>query len=79
MSNLLARDANTITTGEETVESKAVGPTVCLPLRIGGVAVEAFVDTGSQSTIISRSMLHEIGQHMVSQGLMLPLLEKPTV
>lgn len=53
---------NTVTTGEGTTQSEAVGPAVSLPVKIGGVAVEAFVDTGSQSTIMSRSMLHLIVQ-----------------
>jgi hypothetical protein len=53
---------NAVTVGEESGESTAVGPTVCLAIKISGVDVEAQVDTGSQSTIISRSMLHEIGR-----------------
>jgi len=47
-------------------------------LLFGG-NVEALLDTGSQSTIISRSMLHEIGQHARSKGQPLPTLERPTV
>ena len=70
---------NTVTTGEKATESKAVGPTLCLPVKIGGVAVEAFVDTGSQNTIISRSMLHSIVQHAKSCCSPLPVLEPPTV
>ncbi len=31
--------ANTVITKEKTAESAAVGPTVCLPVRIGGVKV----------------------------------------
>ena len=72
-------DANTVTTGVETATSQAVGPTVCMPVNVGGVTVEAFVDTGSQSTIISRAMLHEIARHLKSQGQPLPVLEEPTV
>ena len=49
-----------------------------MPITIEGVTVEALVDTGSQSTIISRSLLHEIGQHMKSKGP-LPIIERPTV
>ena len=48
--------------------SKSEGPTVCLSITIEGVTVEALVDTGSQSIIISRSLLHEISQHMKSKG-----------
>jgi len=52
---------------------------VCLPVKIGGVSVEALVDTGSQSTIISRALLHEIGSYCRNQGTPLLTLEKPTV
>lgn len=63
---------------KERNDLKAVGPTVHLSVKIGGVPVEAMVDTGSQSTIISRSLLHEIGRHLKSKGESLPVLEKPT-
>ena len=63
----------------DNVRSKAVGPTVCLPITIEGVTVEALVDTGSQSTIISRAMLKEIGRHQKCQGKPLPVLERPVV
>jgi predicted aspartyl protease len=56
---LLAQDesqCNTISTKEEA--SKAVGPTLMIQLHIEGVPVEAMVDTGSQSTVISRAVLH---------------------
>ena len=76
---LMMGDANTVTTGVETATSQAVGPTLCMPVNVGGVTVEAFVDTGSQSTIISRAMLHEIARHWKSQGQPLPVLEEPTV
>ena len=64
---------------EENTRSKAVGPTVCVSITIEGITVEALVDTGSQSTIISRSLLHEIGQNMKSKGQPLPIIERPTV
>ena len=38
----------------------AVGPTLMLELSMEGLQVAAVVDTVSNSTIISRSMLHEI-------------------
>ena len=38
----------------------AVGPTLLLEVSVGGVPVSAVVDTGAQSTIISRSLLHRI-------------------
>ena len=57
---------------------KAVGPTVYMSVQVSGVPVEAMVDTGTQSTIISRSLLHEIGCHMKRTGQPLPCLERPT-
>ena len=69
-------NADTIRVKEE--GPKAVGPTLFLKVQIGGVPVEAMVDTGSQSTIISRSLLHKIGRCRKSKGEPLPALEKPT-
>ena len=51
----------------------AVGPTVTVEINIEGVAVEALVDSGAQSTIISRSVLHQIGIQRRRNGLPLPL------
>ncbi len=45
----------------------AVGPTLYLEVLIDGVHVYAMVDTGSQSTIISRALLHAIGCHRHSR------------
>ena len=67
---------DTITTDDSL--SSAVGPTLVLPVQIEGVQVSALVDTGSQSTIISRQVLHEIGKRLHSQGKPLPKLEKPS-
>ena len=69
-------NADTIGVKEE--GPKAAGPTLFLKVQIGGVPVEAMVDTGSQSTIISRSLLHKIGRCRKSKGEPLPALEKPT-
>ena len=57
----------------------AVGSTVSLEVRIEDVPVEAMVDTGAQSTIISRATLHAIGAHLKERGQPLPKLELPTV
>ena len=40
--------------------SGAVGPLLSLKVKIEGVEVDIMIDTGSQSTVISRSMLHKI-------------------
>ena len=57
----------------------AVGSTVSLEVRIEDVPVEAMVDTGAQSTIISRATLNAIGAHLKERGQPLPKLELPTV
>ena len=59
--------------------TEAVGPTLYVDLTIEGVSVQAMVDTGSQSTIISRDVLHKVGRHLASQGKPLPQLQVPTV
>ena len=56
-------------------EVAAVGPTLVLDITIGGEPVEAMVDSGSQSTIISHETLHKIGRRLSRQGTPLPLLE----
>jgi hypothetical protein len=48
-------------------------------LTIEGVPVQAMVDTGSQSTIISHDVLHKVGRYLASQGKPLPELKVPTV
>ena len=57
----------------------AVGPTLMLELSVEGLQVAAVVDTASNSLIISRSMLHEIKQHLQAQGKPMPQLELPCV
>ena len=60
-----------------TKEVLAIGPTMHLPVTVEGVSIEGVVDTASQSTIISRSFLHVIGQSLRRQGKPLPALVKP--
>ena len=57
--------------------SGAVGPVMSLKVKIEGVEVDAMVDTGSQSTVISCSMLHKIRWHLKSQGKIFPKLSRP--
>ena len=57
--------------------SGAVGPFLCLKVNNEGVEVNAMVDTGSQSTVISRAMVHKIGKHMRFQGKDFPQLNIP--
>ena len=55
----------------------AVGPSYWLQISVEGLAVSALVDTGSQSTIISRSLLHKVCVHSKETGRTLPKLEYP--
>ena len=43
------------------------------------VNIDAMLDTGAQSTIISRSVLHDDDCRLREVGKKLPLLELPTV
>ena len=57
----------------------AVGPTLMLDLSVEGLQVAAVVDTASNSSIISCSMLHEIKRHLQARGEPMPQLELPCV
>ena len=56
-------------------EVAAIGPTLMLGVTIEMEPEEAMVDSGSQSTIISRETLHRVGRRLSRQGKPLPLLE----
>ena len=60
-------------------QARAVGSLLEIRLNIGGLPITAMVDTGAQSTIISRSTLHEVVNHMRETGQQVPPLELPTV
>ena len=55
------------TTNAVLCQRRVVGPTVYL-VKVRGVLVQAMVDTGSQSTIISWSLLQEIGCSLQQTG-----------
>ena len=57
----------------------AVGPTLMIKLSVEGLQVAAVVDTASNSTIISRPMLHSIKHHLQSLGKPIPKLELPCI
>ena len=65
--------------GHTPVEVGVLGHTLCLDLMVEGVQVEALVDTCSEVTIISRSLLHEIGKCCKEQGRPLPQLVVPSL
>ena len=58
--------------------AQAVGNLCYTEVYIEGLLVEAMVDTGAQSTIISRTLLHAINHHVKQQGRELPPLELPS-
>ena len=59
--------------------SDAVGPTLVLQVLIEGVQVEAMVDMGSQSTVVSQAVLHEVGKRLHQEGREMPQLRVLTV
>ena len=77
--DLLPSDATiSPVTATERKDPVAVGPSVYMEVMIGGVTVDAMVDTGAQSTIISRELLHKITRHLRGVGKSPPQLEKPS-
>ena len=56
-------------------QAEAVGTLLHVDVCIEGVPVRAMVDTGAQSTIISRTTLHAVNRHLKQQGRELPPLE----
>ena len=60
-------------------QADAVGTWLHVEICIEGLPVSAMVDTGSQSTIISRETLHAVNQHLKQEERTLPPLELPTV
>ena len=61
------------------VEVGALGHTLCLDITVEGVQVEALVDSCSEVTITSRSLLHEIGKCCKEKGRPLPQLVVPSL
>ena len=59
--------------------SRVVGPTPYFGIVVEGVQVSALVDSGSQSTVISRPLLHQVARKLHAEGMLLPKLTKPTV
>ena len=60
--------------------SNAVGPELYLEVEIEGVLVRAVVDSGAQSTVISRELLlqHKINRHLRKQGCLSLMLQLPS-
>lgn len=60
------------------VVTGAVGPSYWLEVLVQGVTVSALLDTGLQSTTVSRSLLHKVFKHVKREGKPLPKLERPS-
>ncbi len=59
--------------------SNAAGATPHTEVSVGGVSVIALVDSGSQSIIISRELLHKVAKQASIEGKPFPILGLPTV
>lgn len=68
---------NTVSASAE--KARVVGTLLHVDVGIEGLSVLAMVDTGAQSTIISRSTLRAVNRHLKQKGRELPPLELPTV
>ena len=78
--SLLTEDCsstNSVTASEKSYQT--VGSTVYIDLLMDGEPVRAMVDMSAQSTIISRSTLHVIGQRAKVARRPLPMLEVQSV
>ena len=74
---MLEDDVSTVGTVTTSGQADAVGPTLYFNMTVGGIPVKTMVDCGSQSTIISRSLLHRVWRHLKQQGEPLHELELP--
>ena len=59
------------------VVTGAIGSAYLLDVSVEGIVVSSLVDTGSQSTIISRAFLHKVFAHMRKSGETPPRLQEP--
>ena len=59
------------------VVTGAIGPSYWLQISVEGLAVSALVDTRSQSTIISRPLLHKVFRHLKENGKTPPKPDYP--
>ena len=60
-------DVNTLSSTSGT-SSAAIGPVFYLEIEIEGVPVRAVVDSGAQSTVISRDLLHKVNRQRKANG-----------
>ena len=72
---LLKSDQINVSTVTADGTTPALGATLELDVTIEGVQVCAMVDTGAESSIISRETLHKIGSHLKTLGKPMPTLQ----
>ena len=69
---------NTINSTTSVGKAGVIGSLLKVGVEIKGVPVKALLDTGAQSTIISRSTLHAVVRHLQEHNRPVPELEIPT-
>lgn len=69
---MLQNDSDVVTTTAAT--SEAIGPVMYLEVEVKCVPVDAIIDCGSQSSIISQELLHKVGHALYREGKPLPTL-----
>ena len=75
----MAKGESTIRRVTAVGKAEAIGPTLWLNVTVEGVPVDAMVDSGSESTIISRRLLHQVFRHCRQLGVPEPQLKAPSV
>ena len=75
--SLLPSSNNTVN-ATSTGKAGAIGPLLEVEVKIEGVPVKALLDTGAQSTIISRSTLHSVVKYLQGCNQPVPQLQLPT-
>ena len=75
--SLLPSSNNTVN-ATSTGKAGAIGPLLEVEVKIEGVPVKALLDTGVQSTIISRSTLHSVVKYLQGCNQPVPQLQLPT-
>ena len=68
-----------ITAFQKKQPEPAIGPLFYCDIEVEGVPVTSMVDCGSQTTIISRSLLHRVARQRQKDGRSPPELKVPTV
>ena len=76
--SLLPEQSQTSAVTASENEAQAVGRLLEVTVETEGVPTLAMVDTGAQSTILSRSAFHDVVWHLQKTDQKVPSLELPT-